>query len=88
MTNLKKANLSQEKNLRPVFRFIDDLSALNDNDEFMRFRKDIHPPELELKVENKNNYSTCYLDIAVQLKEGSDENKLYDKTTAYEAYRK
>ena len=36
MTNLKKTDQSRAKNLRHVFRFIDDLIALNDNDEFMR----------------------------------------------------
>ena len=42
MTSLKKTNLSWAKKLRHVFRFIDDLIALNDNDEFMRSHKDIY----------------------------------------------
>ena len=37
MTNLKKTDLSREKNLRHVFRFIDDLIALNDNDDSASF---------------------------------------------------
>ena len=52
-----------------IFRFIDDLIALNDNDEFMRSHKDIYPPEMELKVENENNYSASYLDLAIELNE-------------------
>ena len=52
MSNLKKTDLYRAKNLRHFFRFIDDLIALNDNDEFMRSHKDIYPPEMELKVEN------------------------------------
>ena len=43
MFNLKKDTISRVKNLRHVFRFIDDLIALNDNDEFMRSYKDIYP---------------------------------------------
>ena len=65
MTNLKKTDLSRAKNLRHVFRFIDDLIALNDNDEFMRSHKDIYPPEMELKVENENDYSASFLDLAI-----------------------
>ena len=45
MINLKKTDLSRAKNLRHVFRFIDDLIPLNDNDEFMRSLKD-HAPHL------------------------------------------
>ena len=43
MTSLKKTNLSRAKNLRHVFRSIDDLIALNDNDEFMRSHNDLSP---------------------------------------------
>ena len=83
MTNLKKTDLSRAKNLRHVFRFIDDLIALNDNDEFMRSHKDIYPPEMELKVENENNYSASYLDLAIELNEGIAETKLFDKRDTF-----
>ena len=66
MTNLKKNDLARAKNLRHVFRFIDDLIALNDNEEFMRSHKEIYPPEMELKVENENNYSASFLDLLLQ----------------------
>ena len=39
MTNVKKTDLSQAKNLRHVFQFIKDLIALNYNDESMRSTK-------------------------------------------------
>ena len=78
MTNLKKTNLPQAKNLRHVFRFIDDLIALNNNDEFMRSHKDIYPPVMELKVENENNYSASYLDLAIEPNGGITETKLFD----------
>ena len=77
-TNLKKADLSREKKLCHVFRFIDDLIALNDNDEFMRSHKDIYPPEMELKVENENKYSASYIDLG-----GIAETKLLDKRETF-----
>ena len=38
-----------------MFRFIDDLTALNDGGEFERSFKEIYPPELVLKKENLTN---------------------------------
>ena len=32
-------------------------------------------PEMELKVENENNYSASYLDLAIELNEGIAETK-------------
>ena len=34
---------------------------------------------MELKVENEKNYSASYLDLAIELKEGIAETKLYDQ---------
>ena len=83
MTNLKKNDLARAKNLRHVFRFIDDLLALNDNEEFMRSHKEIYPPEMELKVENENNYSASFLDLALAVNEGVIDTKLFDKRDAF-----
>ena len=44
MFNLKEDDKASAKNLRHVFRFIDELIALNDNDEVMRSHQDIYPP--------------------------------------------
>ena len=83
MTNLKKNDLARAKNLRHVFRFIDDLIALNDNEEFMRSHKEIYPPEMELKVENENNFSASFLDLALAVSEGVIDTKLFDKRDAF-----
>ena len=83
MTNLKKYDLARAKNLRHVFRFIDDLISLNDNDEFMRSHKEIYPPEMELKVENENNFSGSFLDLALAIGEGVIDTKLFDKRDAF-----
>ena len=46
----------------------------------MRSHKDIYPPEMELKVENKNKYSSPYLDLVIELNEGIIEIKRFDKS--------
>ena len=38
---------------------------------------------MELKVENEKNYSASYLDLAIELKEGIAETKLYDKRDTF-----
>ena len=43
MNWLKKSDLSRARNLRHVFRFIADLIAINDNDEFLKSYKEIYP---------------------------------------------
>lgn len=83
MTNLKKNDLARAKNLRHVFRFIDDLISLNDNDEFMRSHKEIYPPEMELKVENEDSFSASFLDLALAINEGVIDTKLFDKRDAF-----
>ena len=72
MTNLKNTNLSRAK-IRHVFQFIDDLIALNDNYEFIRSQKNMYPPVMEVKVENENNYSASYIDLAIELNEDNAE---------------
>ena len=83
MFNLKKDDKARAKNLRHVFRFIDDLIALNDNDEFMRSHKDIYPPEMELKVENEDTLAASFLDLALAVNEGVIDTKLFDKRDAF-----
>ena len=38
---------------------------------------------MELKVENENNYSASYLDLAIELNEGIAETKLFDKRDTF-----
>ena len=43
LNKLKKEDLRRARKLRHVFRFIDDLITLNDDDEFLRSYLDIYP---------------------------------------------
>ena len=66
-----------------MFRFIDDLVAINDNYEFEKCYKEIYPSELELKKENKNNSTATFLDLDISIKEGKFETKLFDKRDGF-----
>ena len=81
--NFKKSDLKRAKNLRNVFRFIDDLIALNDDDEFLRSYKEINPEEMELKVENKEIDSASFLDLGLQVEDNIFKSNLYDKREAF-----
>ena len=73
MNKLKKEDLRRARKLRHVFRFIDDLIALNDDDEFLRSDAEIYLKEMELKPENQSTESGSYLDLDLKIDEKSDE---------------
>ena len=45
----KRKDLFLARKFCNVFRFIDDLAAINDSGEFEKVIEEIYPPELELK---------------------------------------
>ena len=59
-------------------RFIDDLCAINDDDEFSKSFKCIYPGELKLKLEHSETYAT-FLDLDIKVKNGTFVYKLFDK---------
>ena len=66
-----------------MFRFIDDLITLNDDDEFLRSYLDIYPREMELKIENENTQAASHLDLDLKINDGIFSNKLYDECKAF-----
>ena len=62
-----------------IFRFIDDLNAINDNGEFEKNIKNIYPEELELKKENVGINDATFLDLGIEIKNKKFTYKLYDK---------
>ena len=52
LQNLKNSQYHRARKFGNVFRFIDDLIAINDGKEFSTSFQEIYPPELELKQEN------------------------------------
>ena len=69
-------------NFHSVDRFIDDLCAINDRNEFSISFKDIYPEELELKVEHSGTHAT-FLDLDITIKDGMFIYKLFDKRHAF-----
>ena len=82
----KKANYGKAKRFLNVFRYIDDLLTLNDDDEFERSFPDIYPPELVLKKENANNNHATFLDLDIMISNDRFDYKLYDKRNSFDFY--
>ena len=59
-------------------RFIDDLCAINDDNEFGNSFKCIYPKELELKLEHSGIHAT-FLDLDIKIEDGIFVYKLFDK---------
>ena len=59
-------------------RFIDDLCAINDGNEFSKSYKNIYPKELELKLEHHGKHAT-FLDLDIKIEHGIFIYKLFDK---------
>ena len=81
--NKKKDNYSIARKFNHVFRYIDDLLAINDNMLFQNFYKEIYPQELELKKENANNLEAHFLDLNIKIENNTFITRLYDKRNDY-----
>ena len=84
ISELRKSDIRRARRFGNVFRFIDDLNAINDGGEFERCYKDIYPPELELKKENVGYDNASFLDLDITINENRTFSlKLYDKRDAF-----
>ena len=68
-----------------TYRFIDDLTPLNDNGEFERSKSEIYPRELECKKENDGLLEATFLDLEASIipEEGRFDYHLYDKRDGF-----
>ena len=80
---MKARDISKARRFSYIFRFIDDLDAMNDYGEFERCYKDIYPPELELGKENHNNICASFLDLDIKIVNRKFVFSLYDKRDAF-----
>lgn len=60
-----KSNLKHARLFGSTLRFIDHLTGINDGGLFVKNYTKIYPPELKLKMENKNNAETTFLDLDI-----------------------
>ena len=77
-------NINKARSLIFTFRFIDDLSTLNDQGVFEQSISDIYPPELVLNKENDDsNQKATFLDLDINVVDNKFEYQLYDKRKAF-----
>ena len=68
---LRKSNNILARKFGSVFRYIDDLLALNDGHAFESCYNEIYPEELELTKENDNDQETNFLDLNIKIENPS-----------------
>jgi len=83
ISNLLKTDPDRARKFRHIFRFIDDLIALNDDGEFSKSFREIYPPEMELKRENREDNAASYLDLGLEIEDKQMSSNLYDKRNAF-----
>ena len=79
LKEIKKTNFVLARKFGQVFRYIDDLLALNDGKSFENFFEDIYPEELQLNKENVDDRNTNFLDLHISIENGVFTTKLFDK---------
>ena len=79
LDNIKKTNNILARKFGQVFRYIDDLLALNDGNSFESHFKDIYPEELQLNKENAESSSTNFLDLHIEIVDRTFTTLLFDK---------
>ena len=76
LKSFKNTNYGVARKFGNIFKFIDDLIAINDGNEFENRYSEIYPPELILKKENTSDLHLC-------INEGQIQTSLYDKRNSY-----
>ena len=79
LDSVKKTNNILARKFGQVFRYIDDLLALNDGNSFETHFKDIYPEELQLNKENTDSSSTNFLDLHIEIVDRTFTTQLFDK---------
>ena len=79
LKKLRKSNNILARKFGSVFRYIDDLLALNDGKAFESCYNEIYPEELELTKENDNDQETNFLDLNIKIENRSFTTSLFDK---------
>ena len=82
ITDLMKTERNLARKFHGISRFIDDLCAINDGNQFAVIYHRIYPKELELKVEHQGNHAT-FLDLDITIQDGIFIYKLFDKRDAF-----
>ena len=83
LKSIKNTNYGVARKFSNIFRFIDDLMAINNGNEFENHCSETYPPELILKKENTSHTETSFLDPHLCTNEGKIQTSSYDKRNSY-----
>ena len=83
LKSIKNTDYGVARKFGNIFRFTDDLIAINDGNEFENHYNEIDPSELILKKENTSHTETTFLDLHLCINEGQIQTSLYDKRNSY-----
>ena len=83
LKSIKNTNYGVARKSGNIFRFTDDLIAINDGNEFENHYNEIYPSELILKKENTSHTETTFLDLHLCINEGQIQTSLSDKKNSY-----
>ena len=79
----KKNDLIKARKLGNTFRFINDLSSINDGGEFESNYSNIYPAELQLGKENTDKHEASFLDFNIKIKDGKFHFSLFGKRDSF-----
>ena len=80
---MTKTNYLVAKSLNHTFRYIDDITPLNDKGNFEKYFTQIYPPELELNRENVGFKSATVLEMDVNVVDNKFLVGVYDKRDSF-----
>ena len=83
MNELKKNDLIKARKLYNIFRFIDDLSSINDGGKFESNYSSIFAAELQLCKENTDKHEAIFLDLNIKIQDGKFHFGLFVKGDSF-----
>ena len=83
INKIKKTDIGRARHFGNIFRFINDLTVLNDCSQLGRSFQKIYLPELELKKENLGYVEGSFLDLMINMKDKKISTKLFDKRDSF-----
>ena len=83
MNELKKNDLIKARKLCNIFRFINNLNAINDGGEFGSNYSNMYPDKLQLGNESNDKRETSFLDLNIKINDGKFHFGLFDKRDSF-----
>jgi hypothetical protein len=80
---MKRGNFTVTRFLNHTFRYIDDITIVNDDGLFERIYHEIYPDSLTLKKVNRNNREAEVLDIHTKISNGKFVSRVFDKRETF-----